>query len=542
MRENMMRRAIVICTLLVLSQVPFAAAQAPLVVGEDIFEVYETSHPYVGTQTGVPQVVRAFEVSFPGATYIAPHFDRFELAPGDFVIVRSPDGSRSWRYEGSGKGDMGRNGGFWGIHVPGNRAIVELHTRSAGGAYGFTIDRFARGLSDEELGITGVPESLCGTDDSDEAKCHSGTTMYTRGRAVARLLINGGSACTGWLFGDEGHVVTNNHCIGGSGDAGNTDFEFMAEGANCSTDCTSWWACPGTVEATSSSFVQTDVGLDYTLVKLPTNVSGTYGFLQARSNGPSLGEQIYIPQHPAGWGKRLAVDSTHSQNPSGKGEVDSVSEPACQPGGPGGETGYYLDTQGGSSGSPVLASSDNCVVALHHCRGSAACTQTGGDPNRGLPINQVIGDMGSNVPNNAICDCVPDEPDGEVTCDDGKDNDCDGLVDDEDPDCGGCTMGLRLESDTYRPGDVMFYRVGLQHNRLETVTTVFRTFVVDAAGDLVASTRSEELTFEFGDRINFEGMVEIPADIAPGEYKMVVGINEMLQGIARREKSFTIVE
>lgn len=31
--------------------------------------------------------------------------------------------------------------------------------------------------------------------------------------------------------------------------------------------------------------------------------------------------------------------------------------------------------------------------------------------------------------------CVPDEPEKELTCDDGKDNDCDGLIDMDDPDC-----------------------------------------------------------------------------------------------------------
>jgi hypothetical protein len=35
--------------------------------------------------------------------------------------------------------------------------------------------------------------------------------------------------------------------------------------------------------------------------------------------------------------------------------------------------------------------------------------------------------------------CTPSEPGTEVTCDDGQDNDCDGLVDAADPDCDVCT-------------------------------------------------------------------------------------------------------
>jgi hypothetical protein len=52
----------------------------------------------------------------------------------------------------------------------------------------------------------------------------------------------------------------------------------------------------------------------------------------------------------------------------------------------------------------VLATSDHRVVSLHHCRGSLACTSTGGDPNRGLAIQDVIADLGADLPPSAVCD------------------------------------------------------------------------------------------------------------------------------------------
>src|SRR3990170_2451605 len=169
--------------------------------------------------------------------------------------------------------------GFWGIHVPGDTAIVELHARS-GGRHGYEIDRFARGYQPEEIALNG-PETICNVDDSNWAKCYqvSEPTIYSKGRAVARLLINGVSLCTGWLVGSAGHVMTNHHCIESDSDAMNTNYEFMAEGATCSTNCTSMLSCPGTIVASSATLVQTDAPLDYSLVLLPTNPVATYGFL-----------------------------------------------------------------------------------------------------------------------------------------------------------------------------------------------------------------------------------------------------------------------
>jgi uncharacterized repeat protein (TIGR02543 family) len=190
--------------------------------------------------------------------------------------------------------------------------------------------------------------------------------------------------------------MTNNHCISTQTSASNTDYEFMAEGATCSTSCASWGACPGTVEASSGSMIQTDSNLDYTLILLPTNITGTYGYMQLRDTLPSLDERIYIPQHPSAWGKQLAVVSD-TDGPYAK--IYSTNETPCM-GGPG-DIGYYADTAGGSSGSPVLAYNDNLVVALHHC---ANC------PNRGVPIPPIITDLGSNIPANAIGGGGPPQP------------------------------------------------------------------------------------------------------------------------------------
>jgi V8-like Glu-specific endopeptidase len=383
------------------TEAQLAAMQGPVQVGEEIRIAFESSE--LLSKAG-EQLAWSEEVTMPNASYIAIHFERFALPAGAKVVVRSPKGAahqRSWTYTGFGKSDKFMTEGFWAVHILGDVAVVELFSKVPVAAGAVRIDSFAHGypnLDERFFSKAGAPQkAICGSDDSDWAQCYGGT-MYDKARATARLLMNGSSACTGWLVGSEGHLMTNNHCIENSSTATNTDYEFMAEGA-CNTNCASWLGCPGTVVATSATFVQTDSALDYTLVKLPTNVSSTYGYLQMRTSGAVLNERIYIPQHAAAWGKQIAVNSGHSSDQSGFCEVYDLNAAPCS-GGPG-DIGYYCDTQGGSSGSPVLGYGDHAVISLHHC---ANC------PNRGLDITDVIADLGNNVPADALIGGPPPPP------------------------------------------------------------------------------------------------------------------------------------
>ncbi|NOJ89140.1 trypsin-like peptidase domain-containing protein, partial [Myxococcus xanthus] len=370
-------------------------------VGEDVFRRFETAHPYATTQIRASNgPIHTDVITHAGAAYIAPHFERLDLEDGDFVVVRSPDNSRSWRYDNS---HPGARSGFWAIHIAGETAIIELHSRDSVSRrgilnrHGYSIDRYARGYTNEEMGVSN-DKALCGPDDTQWAPCYASSdpTIYGRARPVARLLINGSGACTGWLVGSQGHLMTNQHCVGTASEAQNTQYEFMAEGASCSTSCASWFGCPGNV-IPGGTLVKVDAPRDYALIQLSQNPVNTYGYLQLRSSGAVVNERIYLPQHPAGHGKKIAVRSTHAQDESGFAEIYSRNEASCQSGGPN-DIGYYADTQGGSSGSPVIGHSDNLVVALHHC---ANC------PNRGVPIEAVISHLGTSLPQCALpaADC-----------------------------------------------------------------------------------------------------------------------------------------
>ena len=366
---------------------------APQQVGELVFQ--QISSPAIATpDSGEMTLVWKYELQEADATYIAPHFEHFKLPEGAFLQVEGINGVRSVTYAGEGK-VVPDSVGFWGTHLPGTQATLELYSSVAVPAGAVRLDRYARGTDaylrfQEEY----AEKALCGADDSEWAQCKGGT-MYDKSRAVARLLIGGTGACTGWLVGSEGHLMTNEHCITTNSEAGNTDYEFMAEGS-CNTNCASWGACPGTVAASSGTLVKDNATLDYALILLPNNPSNTYGYLQMRNAGAQLGEQIYIPQHPQAWGKKIA--DTAGSSPA---TVTTVTAAPCSGGQGNADVGYMADTQGGSSGSPVIGTSDHAVIALHHC---ANC------PNRGVPIDKVIGDLGSSVPADATVGGAPPPP------------------------------------------------------------------------------------------------------------------------------------
>ena len=374
------------------------------IIGEETSVEIATPHPVPRVDAG--ELAWRDVFTWPDATYIAVHFDRFDLAPGERVVVRTPDGSRSYEFEGEGK--PGSGGTFWATHVPGETCEVLYYGNGGQPGWGYRVDRFAHGFPAGD-GDGGGFETICGVDDGEWAKCYETTEpeIYDKSRAIARLTINGVFACTGWLVGCEGHLMTNAHCITNPGDALNTDYEFMAEGATCETSCNAAGACPGVVEASMGTLIQTgtQVVLDYSLVQLPVNVSGTHGFFKLRPTGAELGERIYLNGHPQAWGKRFQVLSSDPSDESGYCEINTTTNPpapGCSALSPP-ETGYMCDTQEGNSGSPVVAYSDHRVVTLHHC---------GGCENTGVAIQDVIADLGANLPA-----CALDQLDGIVQLD-----------------------------------------------------------------------------------------------------------------------------
>ncbi|RHY45468.1 hypothetical protein DYB30_003324 [Aphanomyces astaci] len=228
-------------------------------------------------------------------------------------------------------------------------------------------------------------ESICGTDQAKPAVALKDVEAkkYQLGQAVARLRMTGGW-CTAWLWGSEGHLVTNNHCVGTQASASVVIAEFGAECATATDPNNNVkGACVGTYVSNSSTLIITEPSLDFTLLKLNVNPGiniTKFGYLQARESAVPLDDPIYIVGHPGARPKHITYVSddgkapriTNTSTASRCGEQDTLA--------------YNVDTIGGNSGSPIVGALDNKVVALHNCGG---CTATGG-ANTGNKIESII--------------------------------------------------------------------------------------------------------------------------------------------------------
>jgi V8-like Glu-specific endopeptidase len=188
---------------------------------------------------------------------------------------------------------------------------------------------------------------------------------YTKSKAVARLLINGTELCTGWRVGTKNRMLTNNHCFDNSADAYETEVWFNYQCAKCGGydvfRATKVWG--DRVLATNHTY-------DYTVFTVENFAAiQKFGYLLLDTRGPARGTQLYVPQHPAG--EPTMIAGAKGEKAGNCSVVDNAYDGYARDS----DVSYYCDTEGGSSGSPVISRATNRVVALHHF---------GGCPNSGI--------------------------------------------------------------------------------------------------------------------------------------------------------------
>ncbi|MDW7551212.1 PKD domain-containing protein [Pseudoalteromonas peptidolytica] len=399
-----------------------AMAQAPLTENQmmeytskvskaTIGKKYDLHLPLVSQQS--PSIANASAaivqtVSHPGASYIKLHFKNLNLELGGKLIVRSEDNAEYYAYSQDNLraatidptiSDDGITQ-FSAMSVSADKVIVEYIPGAGKTDKTPEIDFYYHGVEGQnylESATDVTTLSTCGAMERKDVQCwaQSHPVEFERSRPVARLLMNGSGLCTGWRVGADNRMFTNNHCVGSASELANTEVWFNYQNTSCNGS-----QRETVVKVTGKDFLKTDYTLDYTLFTINDFAKAQpFGYFGLDVRNPSQGERIYIPQHGSGNPKELSIES--DQDNSG---LCSVNQANANGRGTGTDIGYYCDTIGGSSGSPVLAAATNNVVALHHLGG---CTNKGAKISLIWP--QVSSHFGGQIPvgDNGTTDPTP---------------------------------------------------------------------------------------------------------------------------------------
>lgn len=298
--------------------------------------------------------------------------------------------------------------------------------------------------------------TVCGEDNRENAVCLKPSdyvppgpeasvvmppsTEYEASRAVARLVIGSNKACTGFLVSDKSRLlITNRHCIKKNGMSLeertlDVETEFMAERGSCDAewDQAMWGKShPDYVHCQkgSAELLMSHYKLDFAIMKLNESMcvdkdgnnavganitlTGLFGYIPVLNSADEAGESVqedeiaYISQHPRAYPKVVA-HKTDSSSPGSTSmphcSIESLSETSCISNSAPKSLGYSCDTQGGSSGSPViLPGRGHKAVGLHSCGGGSSCG-TSDYLNSAVKFSEICDEICSNRA--YLCDVV----------------------------------------------------------------------------------------------------------------------------------------
>jgi hypothetical protein len=185
------------------------------------------------------------------------------------------------------------------------------------------------------------------------------------GRSVGRIVFRTedgfDSACTGFLISAD-RLVTNRHCLGTQARCRTATivFDFLT-----ATDRGEQVRCREMLVA--------DADRDMAVVRLDRKLGNDRGALILAQAAPVAERDVYLVQHPGGGPQKISIEGCSIDKVGLTGPHAALT------------FSHLCDTQGGSSGSPLLDAETHQVVGLHYC-----CFPLLPDgANRAIPIDRV---------------------------------------------------------------------------------------------------------------------------------------------------------
>lgn len=311
-------------------------------------------------------------VAVPGASFLKAHLVNVNLRAGDVLLLKSRSGAVVEEIRGRGPKDLGT---FWALSAFGDELELEFRFERPYDEAPFRIDQVIVGDPALLEVPAGEPDSICSPADFQNVVCYQADPgKWSNVLASVGVMSVGGNPasalfCSGSNVSPGNYLLTNNHCITSQGDCNASEFVFKYYRQSCGGGATTpdWQGFRCDEVVATSPFSSCDQGLndlDYTLSSVIGDPAATFGYVQPDPVRLTDGEAIYIVQHPAGRPHEIA---------HGSGSDVDVTGTVLR---------YYdtLDTEGGSSGSPIFRESDDKLVGLHHCGGCS----TPGVGNRGM--------------------------------------------------------------------------------------------------------------------------------------------------------------
>ena len=318
----------------------------------------------------------------PGATGVRLQLEGVQLPKGAALYAYDRHGQAFGPYTSSDDAGV-----LWTNTVAGDEIVLQAHlplgsARAAFGRELFRVTKLAHMGERFSLGYN-TNKAFCAWNDSciTNAECESipGSVQPLQD-GVAYLIFSapGGSfICTGGLLNDTGNtgtpfLLTANHCFSNQSSASSLEAYFQWT-VGCGASCGSQFNPPGSVPRTNgSTLLATDSDTDFTLVQLSQAAPSGSTFLGWTTSPVafSSGTNLYRVSHPAGSPQAY---SEHEVNTSA-GTCGTL---------PRGDFIYsdatLADTEGGSSGSPVVNGSGQVVGQLFGACGASPSTTCDGD-------------------------------------------------------------------------------------------------------------------------------------------------------------------